>query len=291
MPLTLLNLKGEYDVFVLEMGMGDHGNLTRLTSIAPPDVAVLTKIAPAGLKDFAGGLEAVARAKSEIFSQKKTRLGILSAQAAGFGSALYGGGCQKWIYGLKKDVADAREVDFVLDASGRINDSPPMEFPFAAEHLKENVVAAAAVARAFGLSWEEIASGVKKCRPFEKRFEMVNRDGVTFVNDSYNANPHSMVAALANLPEPKEGGRRIAVLGPMADLGNSSLHYHKQVGNFAMEKVDALVCVGREAKSYGKAIHVEKNQEAKELLRSMIRPGDVVLVKGSNAGKLWEVLE
>ncbi|MDN3506771.1 MAG: UDP-N-acetylmuramoyl-tripeptide--D-alanyl-D-alanine ligase [Simkaniaceae bacterium] len=297
LPLTLLNLEGEYDVLVLEMGMGRHGEISQLVEMAPPDIAMVTKIAPAGLEDFRGGLEAVAKAKGEIFSHPKTRLGIVSAQAASFASVLYEG-APKWIYGLKEDFSDVRDGDFVMDGA-QINDSLPVELSFDAAHLKENFLAAVCVARSLGVSWKDIASGAKKCKPYSMRFEKIERGGVTFINDCYNANPHSTVAALKALPKAKEGGKVLAVLGEMADLGSSSHHYHAEVGKVAADAVDHLFCVGEKTRPLaeqfsrnGKSAEIfVSGAAAKEKMASFAKPGDVVLIKGSNYLKLWEILK
>lgn len=301
-PLTLLNLEGEYDVIVIEMGMGRAGQIARLASIAPPDIAVLTKIAPAGMEDFQGGLEAIAAAKAEIFSQKKTRLGIISSQASRYREVLYGGGIPKWIYGWKGDLPDIREADFVMEekkGSLFINDSPPISFSIEGAHMKENFLAAATSARAMGLSWDDIQRGAKKCRPFALRFQKIVRDGITFIQDCYNANPDSMAIAMKNLPRPASGGKVIGVLGNMPDLGSASTHYHRSVAEIATEHLDEAYCIGADAKHISSAFlakgksadHFPDLMSIKAKLFARAKPGDVVLIKGANSLKLWEILE
>lgn len=299
-PLTLLNLEGEYDVLVLEMGMSEKGEIAKLVQLAPPDIAVLTRIAPAGMRDFKGGLDAIADAKAEIFSQARTKLGIISCQAARFKQVLYGGGIPKWIYGWKGDFEDSRLGDFVMEEAGSdviIGDSPPIALPFEATHLRENFLAAAAVARAMGVSWTEIRSQALLLKPFKHRFEKIERDGITFIQDCYNANPESVLAALKNLPKAK--GKTIGVLGAMPDLGDHSAHFHTQVGGAAKEHLDRLLCIGEDAKNYaaafsqgGKpALHFSQLAEVKKELFALAEPGDVVLIKGGNGWKLWQLLE
>lgn len=298
-PLTLLNLEGEYDVLILEMGMGDLGEIANLVNIAPPDIAMVTRIAPAGIEDFRGGLYAIAQAKAEIFSHTRTQLGIVSAQAARFNTVLYGGRASKWIYGWKNDLPDVREADFVMEEKVEgivINDSPPISLSFEGDHLKENFLAAASCARALGLSWKEIQDQAKKCKPYKLRFQRIERGGITFIQDCYNANPDSMVAALKNLPKPAKQGKVIGILGTMPDLGKASSHYHKEVGSFAAKTLDHLLCIGEEAKEmamhFGKtAEHFSEKGAVKEKLFALAKPGDVVLIKGANSLKLWEILE
>jgi UDP-N-acetylmuramoyl-tripeptide--D-alanyl-D-alanine ligase len=297
LPLTLLNLEGEYDVLVLEMGMSNKGEIKTLVQIASPDIALVTRIAPAGMTDFKGGLEAVAEAKSEIFSSPRTKLGIISCQTAKFKQVLYGGGVQKWIYGWKGDFEDHRMGDFVMEKSGEdvvVNDSPPIRLGFDAHHLRENFLAAVAVARAMGLSWSEIHAQALLLRPFKLRFEKIERQGITFIQDCYNANPESILAAFKSLPKAK--GKTIGVLGAMPDLGDQSAHFHTQVGKAANQHLDRLLCIGEDAKNYAAAFskeakHFDQLAEIKKELFALAQPGDVVLIKGGNGWKLWQLLE
>lgn len=301
LPLTILNFKEEYDVLVLEMGMGDHGQISKLVDIAPPDIAVVTKIAPAGMEDFRGGLEAISRAKGEIFSHEKTQLGITSAQAASFPAVLYGGRMPKWIYGWKKDLADPRGADFVMEKRGDcvvVNDSPPLPLSFEGDHIKENFLAAVAISRALGLSWNEIGRGAPKCTPYRLRFQKKEIDGVTFICDCYNANPESVKAALDNLPKPASSCKVIGVLGMMPDLGEESSRYHQHIGEYASATLDELLSIGKYAdqmahafsSSGKKAHHFAEMSEIKRELYAKIKPGDVVLIKGANSLNLWELL-
>jgi len=291
-PLALLNLEREYDAFVLEMGMSEHGHIQKLVDIAPPQIAVVTRIAPAGLTNHEGGLKAIARAKSEIFSHPKTRLGVISAQAAQFDSILYAGNLPKKIYGPEGDHQLFLEADGV-----RIDDSPLFQLQFTASHLLENFLGAVSVCRALGLSWHEIGSKVAQLKPFDKRFEVIDKEGVTFIQDSYNANPDSVVAALQNLP--KKEGKVIGVLGAMPDLGETSSFYHAKIGIEAAKHLDQLFCIGEDAKETARAFSetgkpasfAVELAEIKEALERLVKPGDVVLIKGGNFLKLWTLLE
>ena len=274
LPLTVLNLQGEYDVLILEMGMSEKGQIARLVDIAPPDLAIVTRIAPAGI--VGGDLHEIAEAKAEIFSHMRTKWGIISSQAAQFESILYAGNVPKWIYGPDGDFS-LKELEIKL--------------PFEAEHLKENALGAIAAARYLGLSWYEIECGVRELKPYERRFEKIEKDGITFIQDCYNANPDSMSAALKNLPKPQGEGRVIGILGAMADLGRYSAHYHKRVGMVAKEHLDYLFSIGKEAEGFMGAEHFSDLAEIKKRLETFLRPGDVVLIKGSNGLKLWEILE
>src|SRR5262249_19805730 len=148
-------------------------------------------------------------AKAEILSHPFTEMGILSSQSASF-SCFSESNCKKITFGVPPD----EEVDFLLQ-SGCIQEkeerSPSLTLPFTASHLCENFTGAVAVARTLGMSWPEILPQIPKLTPFPGRFQTVTRNGIVFINDAYNANPTSMNAALANLPSPQQGKKRIAV--------------------------------------------------------------------------------
>lgn len=285
LPLFLLNLEGRCDLLVLEMGMSAKGEIAKLVEIAPPNWAMVTRIAHAGIPG--GTLQEIAEAKGEIFSNRWTRFGLVSSQASPYfpGKMVYGDG-----------------GDFSLEKRGnrvRINDSPWMELDLDGDHLLENFLGAASMARMLGVSWHEIAKGAKKIEPFEKRFQKVQRNGVTFIQDSYNANPESVMAAMKALPKPNGKGRVIGALGSMVDLGDHSSFFHRQVGEFAAGLLDEVLFVGEEAKVFADAFSSSGKQvkvfsdvaRLKSVLHEIVREGDVVLIKGANSHKLWEVLD
>ncbi|NGX40116.1 MAG: UDP-N-acetylmuramoyl-tripeptide--D-alanyl-D-alanine ligase [Chlamydiae bacterium] len=304
LPLTILNLQKDYDFLVLEMAMSEKGQIAKLVDIAPPDLAIVTRIAPAGIEGLKGGLEAIAEAKGEIFSQGRTKWGIISAQAAGYAPILYGGSSSKVLYGWERDFLDARVGDYVMkESKGALtirekdgSHSPEISLSFEGHHLWENFLAAAAAARMLGLSWADIGARASLLRPFSNRFEKFQRGGITFIQDSYNANPDSMRAAFENLPKGK--GKVIGVLGSMPDLGVSSSDFHEEIGDLAQKHFDALFCIGEEAKGIAQSFanggkpsdHFATLSSLKKELFDRIVPGDVVLIKGGNYLKLWEVL-
>lgn len=306
-PLQILNLEEPLDWLVLEMAMNKQGEIAKLVQIAPPYLSIVTRIAPAGLERFEGGLEAVAKAKAEIFSHPRTEWGLISAQAAQFSEVLYRGGVPKKLYSWKEPQLDPRSVHFMMEAhaEGVVllesdgSMSPPMALQFEASHLRENFLAAAAAARMLGLSWEEIRQKAKELTPFPKRFETIKKGGITFIQDCYNANPESMRAAFENLPRPEAGGKVVGVLGSMPDLGERAHYYHQCVGQWARSRFDCLLLVGEDAKEIQAAFcaegkpgeHFSSLASVKEALERLVKPGDVVLIKGGNGHKLWELLE
>ncbi len=301
-PLFWLNLDRDYEVFVLEMGMWHEGEIRRLVEISPPDIALLTAIAPAHLGFFSDGLEGIARAKSEIFSHPRTQMALVSSQAFAFKQVKEALKviAQTWVYGEGGDFLIKTEQEGIVIEEKRAGlFSPIMQTGLKAAHLLENLLAAVTVARLLGMKWEEIALAVPQLRPAPLRYEIEEREGVTFVKDCYNANPLTMRLALLNLPKPQKGGRRLAVLGTMTELGRDSALYHKEVGEIALGCIDELFCIGEESLTFCEVFQKQKRQAThfadlsslKERLFKVAKPGDVVLIKGSNFLKLWQVLD
>jgi UDP-N-acetylmuramoyl-tripeptide--D-alanyl-D-alanine ligase len=287
-PITLLNRTGEEDVLVVELGMSEPGDIGRLIQMAAPDIAVLTKIAYAHGAYFERGILDIAKYKAEIFSHPKTKTCIFDHGLYEYPEAVAAIHGAKWSFSLEDRVADYfLSKEFDVDERGvRAYHLDP---PYKQKHILHNLLAAMSVARQMGMSWDEINRQVPKIALPKMRFEPIEIEGVLFINDAYNANPDSMKAALSHLPEPKEGGKRIAVLGMMVDMGEKHEFYHREVGSFAQKYVDHLLVIGKEASPLYEAFQeVQKPAEQfqdfealKERLRNLMRPGDVVLVKAS----------
>ncbi len=297
LPLAILNGEGKEEVFVAEMGMSRPGELKKLVEIAPPDIAVLTYIGHAHVESFPDGREGIAREKSEIFAHPQTKVTVINKQAFAFES-IYRGGVSKVSYSLDPEVADmVLKKGCFLEEWGK--ESPQFELPFEESHFLENFAAAATVARILRMGWEDIFSQIKYLQGFEQRFEKKEWGGALFINDCYNASPESMKAALKNLPSPSLGGKTVAVFGEMVELGGFSEGGHVEVAECALEKVDHALVFGKNAlpmlkvfKEAGKPVQFFHDiVTLKEVIFELTKPGDVVLIKGSNANKLWRVWE
>jgi UDP-N-acetylmuramoyl-tripeptide--D-alanyl-D-alanine ligase len=301
-PLSILNSEGTEEIFVMEMGMSLPGEIERLVDIAPPEICIITKIALAHAEFFPDGLESIAAAKAEILSHPATRLGILNHQVAQFAAAQRCS-CQKMTFGLETEGSDS---DFVLCREGlnfyvkeREGRTSAFALPFTASHLCENFIGAATVAKAFGMHWSEIIPQARKLTAYMRRFEKVEKHGIIFINDSYNANPTSVSAALANLPRPRSGKKRIAVLGAMKELGPFTEQSHYEVAEFALSHIDYLLCLGEECATMAELFqkegrpveHFLEFDSLKQRVFELAEEGDVVLLKGSNSKKLWRILE
>jgi UDP-N-acetylmuramoyl-tripeptide--D-alanyl-D-alanine ligase len=287
-PITLLNRTGEEEVLVVEMGMSEPGDIGKLVQIAPPDVAVITKIAPVHVSYFSGGIVDIAKYKAEIFSHPKTKKCIFFHGLNEYPEAMGAIHGEKMSFSLEDRTADVfLSNEYFVDERGvRAYQFDP---PYKQSHILHNFLAAVCVARALKMEWDEINRQVPKLALPKMRFEQFEKDGVIFINDAYNANPDSMRAALSHLPEPKEGGKRIGVLGMMVDMGPDSENIHREVGRFAQKYVDHLLVMGKEATPIFEGFQeVKKPAEQYERfeylarrLKQLMSPGDVVLVKAS----------
>jgi UDP-N-acetylmuramoyl-tripeptide--D-alanyl-D-alanine ligase len=299
-PLTILNhTTGDEEILVLEMGMTHSGNIAALVEIATPDIALITTTALVHACNF-NSLSDIGKAKAEIFSHPNTRLGILNRDIINFEELTNIGACSKLTFSLT-----SRQADYSLDLSngfaiwegGKCWQMDPLNIP--GKHNYHNFLAAAAVARNMGLSWEEIESAVPHLQLPERRLQTIVRNGVTFINDSYNASEVSVKAALESLPEPIQGGRKIAALGEMLELGSFSRHCHVEVGDYALQHVDYMFCLGKECLAIqetweraGKpVIWSMERRDLSIALLELVRPGDVVLLKGSRSKGMWKILE
>jgi UDP-N-acetylmuramoyl-tripeptide--D-alanyl-D-alanine ligase len=300
-PLNLLNRTGDEQVLVLELGMSAPNEILNLVQIAPPDIALLTKVALSHAVHFPDGLSGIARAKGEIFSQQQTKKAILDFECLQYQEVINSIHAEKVTFSTQDATADY----FLSFAEGRYRMDErgvrafEFELPFKEGHLLQNFAAAIAAARQMGMQWEEIERQIPRLHLPKMRFEQFEKSGVWFINDAYNANPASMRAALENLPEPKEGGKRIAVLGTMKELGIFSVESHQEIGRLAQKRVDVLLCLGEETTPLCEAYR-ESMKPAElfidhlmiaEKLNEIMRPGDVVLLKGSRSMQMEKLLE
>lgn len=300
LPLAILNhLSGDEDFLVLEMGMTHAGQIAELVQIAPPTVAVVTMVDLVHAGNFAS-LEEITEAKAEIFSHPKTSLGIFSNDILHKKILESKGSCKKKTFSTKQDA------DFTLFSKGSYsllsyneNKIRIKDFPFLGEHNKGNFLAAAQVAHHLGIPWQEILEQIAQLKLPERRLQILEKKGVKFINDSYNACEISVKAALQSLPLPHSGGRKIAVIGEMLELGAFSEKCHREVGKHALHYVDKIYCLGNECRYIveewelaGRPAYFFNNlQPLVEALRNDLKMYDVVLLKGSRSKGLWNIVD
>ncbi|MFD7711852.1 UDP-N-acetylmuramoyl-tripeptide--D-alanyl-D-alanine ligase [Streptomyces sp. NPDC059785] len=312
LPLTALSATEETKFLVLEMGARGVGHIRYLTSLTPPRIGLVLNVGTAHIGEF-GGREQIAQAKGELVeSLPEDGAAILNADDPLVRAMASRTKARVVLFG-ESDEADVRAENVRLTATGQPAFSlhtpsgcSDVTMRLYGEHHVSNALAAAAVAHELGMSADEIARALSEAGSLSRwRMEVTERpDGVTVVNDAYNANPESMRAALRALVAMGRGRRTWAVLGQMAELGDEALAEHDAVGRLAVRlNVSKLVAVGgREASwlqlgaynegSWGEeSVHVSDAQAAVDLLRSELRPGDVVLVKASRSVGLERVAQ
>ncbi|MFI1175981.1 UDP-N-acetylmuramoyl-tripeptide--D-alanyl-D-alanine ligase [Streptomyces melanogenes] len=304
LPLTALTATSETRHLVLEMGARGIGHIRYLTGLTPPRIGLVLNVGTAHIGEF-GGREQIAEAKGELVEVlPQDGCAVLNADDPLVRAMAPRTEARVLLFGEAEDadvraenvrLTDAGQPSFRLHTPSGCSD---VTLRLYGEHHVSNALAAAAVAHELGMSADEIARALSEAGTLSRwRMEVTERpDGVTVVNDAYNANPESMRAALRALAAMGKGRRTWAVLGPMAELGDESLAEHDAVGRLAVRlNVSKLVAVGdREASwlqlgaynegSWGEeSVHVSDAQAAVDLLRSELRPGDVVLVKASRS--------
>ncbi|MCI4144120.1 MULTISPECIES: UDP-N-acetylmuramoyl-tripeptide--D-alanyl-D-alanine ligase [Streptomyces] len=320
LPLTALTATEETKFLVLEMGARGIGHIRYLTGLTPPRIGLVLNVGSAHIGEF-GGREQIAQAKGELVESlppaEEGGVAVLNADdpyVRAMSSRtkakvlLFGESGEADVSAENVRLTDSGQPSFRLHTPSGASD---VTMRLYGEHHVSNALAAAAVAHELGMSADEIARALSEAGSLSRwRMEVTERpDGVTVVNDAYNANPESMKAALRALAAMGEasrakGGRTWAVLGKMAELGDEALAEHDAVGRLAVRlNVSKLVAVGgREAAwlqlgaynegSWGEeSVHVSDAQAAVDLLRSELRPGDVVLVKASRSVGLESVAQ
>jgi len=296
LPLTILASDLRTEVLVLEMGATYAGDIKYLCAIAPPDIGVLTAISPVHLDSF-GTLEDLAAAKGEL-AVSLPESGSLVAPAGAPGTATGSG--RK----LKRRITFARAGDadlvaseiesrdeglrFVANIGG---ESAEVRSPVFGTHLVEPLLAALGGALALDLGLEPAARGLSRLRRTGLRGDVYRlREDITVYDDSYNASPAAVAAALRYGADQarRQGRRLVAVLGGMFELGASARAYHREAGELAAEVgVDLLVCVGDEARWYaetfppGRILFYTDAESAADALQEELRDGDYLIVKGS----------
>ncbi len=308
LPLTLLKLDESYGAAVVEMGMRGLGEIDLLAGIALPDGAVITNIGETHL-ELLGSVANIARAKGEIldhidpggFAVLNGDDPLVREQSARCRGRVifYGTAGDVPLYAENIKTVNGRNISFTSKTpAGYIE----VNLPLPGRHNVLNALAAIGVGLTAGLSTEEIKKGLESVRLTSMRLEIIETETVTIINDTYNANPASTKAALEILAGLSPGQRKIAIMGDMYELGQRSVQGHREVGAAAAEtKVDVLITVGKLGceialgasltdEPPAEIISFNTNAEAKNYLKRIVRPGDIILVKGSRGMKMEEIV-
>jgi UDP-N-acetylmuramoyl-tripeptide--D-alanyl-D-alanine ligase len=316
LPLTLLNLTASHERVVLEMGMYDVGEIAQLAEIALPQIGVVTNVGPTHLERL-GTIERIAQAKAELPQAlppaEDGGVAILNADDEWVAAMANQTRARIFTYGLRPGAdlyANSIRSEGLEGIRFRFHygrDSIYARVPMLGRHSVHTALRAAAVGLVEGLSWEEIMTGLRAHSPQLRLVVVPGPSESTILDDTYNASPASSIAALNLLNELAEhdaGGRKIAVLGGMYELGSYEEEGHKIVGRRSRDVADVLVVVGRlgriigeealEAGMPSESVYcVETNAEAIDLLRTLVKSGptgDRILVKGSRSLAMEEIV-
>ncbi|KAB1938649.1 UDP-N-acetylmuramoyl-tripeptide--D-alanyl-D-alanine ligase [Micromonospora sp. ALFpr18c] len=309
-PYTALRAGPDTRYLVMEKGARGIGHVRYLCELAPPRISVVLNVGTSHIGEF-GSQEAIAQAKGELVEAlPPDGLAVLNADDPRVDAMASRTRARVVRYGEAAD-ADVRAEDVTLDERGCASYTlvmpegrAPVRLGVTGRHQVGNTLAAAAVARELGMPLAELATALGELQLVStRRMDVFDRpDGVTVIDDSYNANPASTAVALRALASIGQGRRTVAVLGYMAELGPYEHDGHAQTGRLAAELgVDRLLVVGEPAAPIhegaisvgdwgGESVLLTDQAAAVEVLRGELRPGDVVLVKGSRY-RTWEVAD
>jgi len=307
LPKTLFNLNSSHECAVIEMGMSHFGEISRLTRTALPTMAVITNIGFSHIENL-GSQQGILKAKLEILEGMDGSAPIfLNADDVSLYQVSYQLGRETITFGIDNPDSDFRATDIVQYddyTTFKVNwngNSKEVTLTAIGKHNVLNALVSFAIGTKLGLTPEEISNALGKYKADALRQNISQKGEQVVIIDCYNASPDSMKASLTVLSqtEPKENGRRIAVLGDMLELGEMSEKLHSMVGDFVgQSKADVLFCYGNEAQNIGK-IALNYNKEVhfftdksklNDMLKDFLVPNDVVLFKASRGMKLEETI-
>ena len=325
LPLTILKIRDEHDVAVLEMGISDFGEMHRLAEIANPDICVITNIGLCHLENLIDR-DGILKAKTECFAHMKpngvavlngdddklcTQTEVNGRKAVFYGIVREGDGSkaegcitEKGIYAVNVEAigltGTKAEIHVQMSDDGLQEEVFEAEIPIAGEHNVYNALAAVGVARELGLNTAEMKRGIEAVQTIGGRSNLIHRNGLTIIDDCYNANPVSMKASIDVLS--KAEGRKIAVLGDMGELGAEERKLHFGVGeHFAQKGIDMLFCAGELSMeivsgvvlaSPDTQVHYFGTKEALiQELKEVCKEGDTILVKASHFMNYQEIVK
>lgn len=311
LPLTVLSAPDDTEVLVVEMGARFPGNIRSLVEIAEPQIGVITHVGMAHAEHL-GGRTGIAQVKGELVEALPTTgVAILNAtcdESAGLAART----SARVVRVGRTSDADVVITGVVLDQELRAHfqlETPwgraPISLALRGEHQVENAAMAAAVALELGVPLEAVVAGLEVAQTASRRMELVHAPGgVTVINDAYNSSPTSAAAAVRSLAHLPVTGRRVAVLGPMLELGGHAHDEHAALGALAAASgIDVVVAVGAEAESLAEGaraaasatavsvVTVADAEAATGFLVGEVHAGDAVLVKASRAVGLESVAD
>lgn len=304
LPLTILRADSSHEIGVFEMGMNHPGEIAPLAALARPDVAIITSIGVAHI-EFLGSRDGIAQEKGAL-AEALTPEGTLVLPAEDDYTPRLGARTKGRVLlaGIERGDVQACDIRAEWDCTRFVlkhgDQAAEATLAVPGIHMVRNAVLAVAVGRIFGLSLPECAEGLATVRLTSGRMERKELEGLLFLDDTYNANPDSMVAALETLVQMEIPGKRYAVLGRMGELGKESEAGHRRVGEaVATLGVDGLIVIGETAALIAdgarragleNVFETANSESATDRLRLLVKAGDAILVKGSRAAAMERVV-
>lgn len=308
LPMTVMNMPEDTELLVAELGTNHPGEIAYLSAIAQPDYAVITNIGIAHI-EYLGSREGILREKLDILrSSLKNTVGIFNGDEPLLWNVRDKGTHKKYYFGIDNPSCDVvasgiQELDdgMRFHVSG-FHHEFELFVPALGRHMVYNALAAATVGLAMGVKPETIQSELSIFRNTGMRQKIYEKNGMTIIEDCYNAGPESTEAALGVLASVKTSGKRIAVLGDMLELGNRSSAEHYRIGRIAAQKADLLLTYGAHSvrtvtgaitggMSPKNAEHFDTHEDLVRMLKMRAGEADVILFKGSRGMKMERVLQ
>lgn len=305
LPRTILDATSKDEIAVWEIGMNHPGEVAPLAKIAAPDAAIITNIGVAHI-EFMGSREAIAQEKGMLAEAVDSGGTVILNADDPFSEGIAGRTQARVVFaGINDGALKATEIEqsaggsefTILEGAHRCR----AQLSVPGLHMVQNALLAVAAGRAFGVPLEECAIGLATAPLTKARLQIKQVNGVQFLDDSYNANPDSMKAALQTLVELHADGKKIAILGEMRELGSETERGHQEIGQEAAAlEVDHLIGIGEMGAVIANAAKraglkntstVGSTSEAAELLKEIAEPGDLVLIKGSRLARTEDVIE
>lgn len=289
-PLTLLAMEDDTEAAIIEMGISDFGEMTKLAEMDQPTICVLTVIGCCHLENLVDR-DGVLKAKTEMFNHARENAEfILNGDDDKLYSVAEVNGKKPIYFGFASDN-DYYAQDIENNGEGGINCSLCFEnnkldvkIPAIGNYMVSNALAAVAVGKLLGLSHEQLINGVASYKTVGSRANVINTGRIRIIDDCYNANPTSVKASLDTLTN--FTGRKVAILGDMKELGENELKLHTETGKYAKTKADIVLAVGPLAQSLSKGADgewFESVEQLKNAVPALIKDGDTVLVKASHS--------
>ncbi len=306
LPLTVFHLSQDHEVLLAEMGASQPGDIQYLSEILEPEVGLITNVHRAHLEGF-GSVDKIYEAKLELATALEKTKGTLIVCGDNRELLKRAGKFRTRMITFGRWQENDFSITSTSKAKGLIEFEINQRYRFSirthALFNLDNFLAGIVLAHEMGVPFDLLEGEIRDFRPPAGRFELHTlRDGVSIIHDAYNANPGSMIRALESFSELEElGERKIAVLGDMKELGAESQEFHRQIGRELKRfHIPVLVTVGEDSLEIAKGASLSRtcdeiysfkdNQEAISFLLSFIRPGDALLIKGSRAMKLEEIV-